>query len=207
MIRKFDMRKLIVTGFILIGITSVLAENSNVFPLNRLRLEMSSTDFLKEYPDVKMAFASENDDGKLTKGLLLYEIVDSIWWTSALINVRDGKVQSWSYVTTDFDHANRNVNSIRKRLTETLGETSEKKVVFHLLKQGRVRSPMYIWKRGNAFFVYTHSPVAIHSPGDPFISQLSVVPDYKALHGLFDVAEEAKDNDADLFIMEETSDK
>lgn len=194
------MRTLIAIGLIVLGSTNVWAADSDLFPLQGLKLDMTSTNLVKAYPNAKTAFVKKDEAGQLTEGLLLCEITNSVYWDSALIKVQDGKVQSWSYVRTkDFDRASRNVGAIHKALAEALGGTSEKKVAFHLFKQGKVRSPMFVWKLGNALAAYTHSPVKNYKSGETFICQLTISPDAKVLQSLFDVAPDAKDKDSELF--------
>lgn len=194
------MRTLIAIGLVFLGSTNIWAADSDLFPLHGLKIDMTATDLLKAYPNAKTAFVTKDGAGQLTEGLLLCEITNSVYWDSALIKVKDGKVQSWSYVRTkDFDRASRNVGAIHKALAETLGGTSEKKVALHLFKQGKVRSPLFVWKLGDALVAFTHSPVKNHTSGDTFICQLTIFPDAKALQSLFDVATDAKDNDSELF--------
>lgn len=194
------MRTLISIGLVLLGNANVWAADSDLFPLRGLKTGMTATDLLKAYPNAKTAFVTKDGAGQLTEGLLLCEITNSIYWDSALIKVNDGRVQSWSYVRTkDFDRASRNVEAIHKALAETFGGTSEEKVVLHLCKQGKVRSPLFVWKLGDALVAFTHSPVKNHKSGDTFICQLTIFSDAKALQSLFDVATDVKDNDSELF--------
>jgi hypothetical protein len=83
---------------------------------------------------------------------------------------------------------------------ETVGGTSEKKVAYHLLKQGKVRSPVFVWKFGDVLAAFTHSPVKEHQSGEPFICQLTIFRDIKGLQSLFDVATDEKDKDSELFL-------
>ncbi|NLG34363.1 MAG: hypothetical protein GX548_03325 [Lentisphaerae bacterium] len=200
------MRKLIAIGLIVFGSTIIWAADSDLFPLQDLKLDMTSTDLLKAYPNVKMAYALKDSAGQLTDGLVLCEITNSLYWDGALIEIRESKIQSWGYARTkDYDRAAKNIGAIHKALTQALGDTLEKKVTFHLVKRGKVRSPMFVWKFGDALAVFTHSPGKEHKAGEPFICQLTISPDAKALQSLFDVAPDAKDKDSELF-QEVTSD-
>ncbi len=194
------MRTLVAIELIILGSTKILAANVDLFPLQGLTLDMTSTELRKAFPNAKTAFVKKNSAGQLTEGLLLCEITNSVYWDSALIKVQDGKVQSWSYLCTkDFDRASRNVGAIHRALAETFGRTSERKIVFHLFKQGKVRSPMFVWKLGDALAAFTYSPVKNRKPGETFICQLTISPDDNALQSLFDVATGAKDKDSELF--------
>jgi hypothetical protein len=195
------MRTVIAVGLIILGSSNIWAADSDLFPLQGLRLEMTSSDLLKAYPHAKTAFVTKDGAGQLTEGLVLCEIANSAYWDSALIRVQEGKVQSWSYVSTkDFDRASRSVGAIHNALVETIDGTSEKKVTFHLLTQGKVRSPVFVWKFGDVFAAFTHSPVKEHKSGEAFICQLTIFPDIKGLQSLFDVATDAKDKDSELFL-------
>jgi hypothetical protein len=183
------MRTVIAVGLIILCGSNIRAADSDLFPLQGLRLGMTSSDLLKAYPHAKTAFVKKDGAGQLTEGLLLCEIANSAYWDSALIRVQEGEVQSWSYVRTkDFDSASRSVGAIHKALVETVGGTSEKKVAYHLLKQGKVRSPVFVWKFGDVLAAFTHSPVKEHQSGEPFICQLTIFRDIKGLQSLFDVA-------------------
>ena len=194
------MRTLIAIGLIVLGSMNIWAADSDLFPLQYLKLDMTSSDLLKAYPNVKMAYAKKDTAGQLTSGMVLCEITNSLYWDGALIHIRGSKVQSWGYARTkDFDHAAKNVGAIHKALAQALGDTLEKKVTYHLVKRGKVRSPMFVWKFGDALAVFTHSPVKEHQSGEPFICQLTISPDAKALQSLLDVAPDAKDKDSGLF--------
>lgn len=194
------MRTLIAIGFILLGGLHAWAADSDLFPLHRLELDMKAADLLKTYPNVKTAFVKKDATGQLTEGLVLCNITNGVYWDSALIKIQAGKIQSWSYVRTkDFDRASRNVGAIHKALAQTLGDTPEKKVVFHLVKQGKLRSPIFIWKIGATIVAFTHSPVKDHKSGETFICQLTIAPNVEVLQGLFDAAKDKKDNDHELF--------
>ena len=194
------MRNLIAIGLIILGNTTIWAADSDLFPLQGLKLDMTSADLLKAYPNVKMAYAKKDAAGQLTDGLVLCEITNGVYWDGALIQIRGSKVQSWGYARTkDFDRAAKNVGAIYKALEQALGNTPEMKVVFHLVKQGELRSPMFIWKRSDTIAVFTHSPVKDYKAGEPFICQLTIVPNAESLHSLFDVATDKKDSDVDLF--------
>ncbi len=194
------MRTLIAIGFIILGGAQSWAADSDLFPLQRLELGMTSADLLKAYPNVKTAFVTKDTTGQLTEGLVLCEIANGVYWDSALIKVERGAVQSWSYVRTkEFERASRNVGAIHKALAQILGDTPEKKVAFHLVKQGKRRSPVFIWKLGDAIAAFTHSPIKDHKSGETFICQLTISPNAEALQGLFDVATDKKDTDQELF--------
>lgn len=195
-----NMRTLTAIGLIILGSTNIWAADSDLFPLHGLKIDMTSTDLLKAYPNAKTAFVKKDAAGQLTEGLVLCEITNSVYWDSALIKFQDGKIQSWSYVRTkDFERASRSVGAIHKALAQTLGGTPEKKIAFHLFKQGKVRSPVFVWKLGDAYAAFTHSPVKSHKAGETFICQLTIFPNAETLQGLFDVAPDVKDEDSELF--------
>lgn len=194
------MSTMIAIGLILLGGLQVWVADSDLFPLQQLELGMTATDLLKAYPNVKTAFVKKDATGQLIEGLVLCEIANGVFWDSALIKIQEGKIQSWSYVRTkDFERASTNVGAIHKALVRTLGDTPEKKVAIHLVKQGKQRSPMFIWKLGDALAAFTHSPVKDHKSGETFICQLTISPNAETLQGLFDVAKDKKDNDQELF--------
>jgi hypothetical protein len=194
------MRTLITVGFIVVGGAHIWAADSDLFPLQGLEVGMTATDLLKAYPNVKTAFAKKDAKGQLTDGLVLCDIANGVHWDGALIHVRDSRVQSWGYARTkDFDRAAKQVAVIYKALVQTLGDKPEKMVAFHLVRQGKVRSPMFVWKLGDAIVAFTHSPVKNHKSGEPFICQLTIAPNVEVLHGLLDLAQDRKVNDHELF--------
>ena len=144
---------------------------------------------------------NEDTSPKADEGLALCEIENGVYWDSALIKIQNAMVQSWTYVRTkDFDRASRNIGAIHKALVEALNIMPQKKVAYHLLKQGKVRSPVFIWKRGNTFVAFTHSPIKDYEKSQPFICQLTVAPDLESLQQSIDVAKDELDSDSTLFI-------
>jgi len=195
------MRQFLSTILVLLGNSVVFSETSDIFPLQGLILEMTSADLLKAYPNAKMAFVTKDDDNRLLEGLLFCEVVNNDYWDSALVKVENGITQSLSYIRIkDFDRASKNVGPILKALMDSFGESIDKKVVFHQITQGRVRSPLYIWKHGGNLVVFTHSPVNLYRANDTFICQLTILPDVKTLHLLFDVAADSEVDDVNLFL-------
>ncbi len=193
------MRIYLVMMFFGMMLTEAWASGSELFPLPQLRLGMKAEDFITAYPNAKQGMITKDKEGNITDGIALCEIKDGQYWDSALIKIKDSQVDSWSYVRTkDFEKARKDVGKVFKVLKQELGK-DEKKVSRQLLKQGKVRSPAFIWKRDNDFVVFSHSPVKLYKSGEPFICRLTVALNDQAVRELFDIADDKKDDDSQLF--------
>lgn len=194
------MRIHIAITLFVMTLTNVFGADANLFPLQQLRLGMKSKDFVAAYPDAKQAMVQKDETGKLVEGIALCEIKDGKFWDSAVVKIKNSQVESWSYVRTkDFDLAKRDIEKIYKALRKELGKNEKKKVSRQMLKKGKVRSPTFVWQRADDFVVFSHSPVKAYKAGEPFLCRLTVAPDDKAIRELFDIADDEKSGDADLF--------
>ena len=161
---------------------------------------MKAEDFITAYPNARQGMITKDKEGNITNGIALCEIRDGKYWDFALIKIKESQVESWSYVQTkDFEKARKDIGKIFNELKHELGNDEKKKVSRQLLKQGKVRSPAFVWKCDNHFVVFSHSPVKLYKSGEPFICRLTVAPNDQAVRELLDIADNKKDDDSQLF--------
>jgi hypothetical protein len=178
----------------------VLGDDANLFPLQKLEIGVSVEPLKAAYPGFKEGFVKKNASGETVEGIILLQIEGNAYWDSAVVTIKDSKVESWSYVRTkDFDRVKNDVPRVFGALKKSLGENYERKIVQQLLKQGKVRAPLFVWTLDERQIAFSHTPFKEHKSGDPFICQLTIASKGHPLEKLFESPTLADGKDSQLF--------
>ena len=142
-------------------------------------------------------------NGLLAEGLVFCGITNNQFWDSVLINVQGGQIQSCTYIRTkDFELATNNVENIYQALESQYGKTPKRMIALQLAKEGKVRSPVYVWTNGKTNIVFCHIPLNQYKPGEIFHCMLVVASVDVPIKSVVQLADDVKQEDEGLFHQE-----
>ena len=171
------------------GNVSADARHLEALPFSDIEIGMSFKELMERHPSEKILFPKGNDSQSPEKGVVMYEFSTNKFWDSLMVQIADTKVQSLAYSRinrelllskgpsgVDFSNVARNVQPLFNQLKQQLGETFEKKIVCRHLRETKIRSAMYVWKREKDVVVLIHMPVGLYTKGNIFDCQLTIAP-------------------------------
>lgn len=194
------MRSLLSVVFLCLVVCNSYAGKVELFPMGKLRLDMSVDELRTAYPSFKTIFAKKNDAGNVVEGIALFEVEENEFWDSVMVEIDDAKVKSWSYVKTkEFDQSKKNVPRIFKALSQQLGKAWKRKVAKQLIKHGTVKAPLFLWNLDGHLVAFAHTPFKEHEKGELFICRLTISPNDKSVAKLFEIVASDGEKDTELF--------
>ena len=172
----------IVIALIMSGVA--FPDAKELFPLDKLKINMTVEQLKEAYPDAKVDVFKKDDKGLVLEAMALQPIADNAFWSSALIFIRSDRVFAFGYVyinlenLEDFDLAKENVPEIYQQLVEHFGKEPEKKVAASDLSALAAKGeemPVYLWKMNGQIVTFNHSPFEGHKKGEKFACVLKVM--------------------------------
>lgn len=181
--------------------SSALAEEKELFPLKKLKLGISSDEFQKHYPNAKLVVSGKKgEDDKILEALWLCEIENNMFWDSAMVYIKGGKVKVWNYLKgKDFYQARQNVPMIYEKLVEQLGDASKRLVVERLSKGSKLKAPLFVWSNETQTVTFSHTPFDRYKSGDLFECRLTVMETESDLQPHFTVLKDDASEMPELF--------
>jgi len=178
------MRTNVAIAIALIVSSVAFPEATELFPLDKLKLNMTVGQLKEAYPDAEFHMEKKDDKGLVLEAMAIQPIADNAFWNRALISIQSGRVSSLGYVyidlenIEDFDLAKENVPAIYQQLVEHFGKEPEKKVATSdsagLAARGE-EMPVYLWKMNGQVFILNHTPFEGHKKGERFSCVLKVM--------------------------------
>ncbi len=174
------MRTNVVIVIVLIMNGVAFPEAKELFPLDKLKINMNVEQLKEAYPDAKWGMEKKDDNGLVLYALALQPITDNRFWSGALISIQSDRVNSWGYVHGDSDLTKETVSEIYQQLVEYFGKEPEKKVATSDLAALAAKGeemPVYLWKMNGQIFTFNHTPFEGHKKGEKFSCVLRVMED------------------------------
>jgi len=178
------MRTNVAIAIALIVSSVAFPEATELFPLDKLKLNMTVGQLKEAYPDAEFHMEKKDDKGLVLEAMAIQPIADNAFWNRALISIQSGRVSSLGYVyidlenIEDFDLAKENVPAIYQQLVEHFGKDPERKIAASdsagLAARGE-DMPVYLWKMNGQVFILNHTPFEGHKKGEKFSCVLSVM--------------------------------
>lgn len=174
------MRTNVAIVIALIMSSVALPEATELFPLDKLKIDMTVGQLKEAYPDAKVDVFKKDDEGLMLEAMAFQPIADNTFWSGALIFIRSDRVNCFVYVYVnlenleDFDLAKENVPEIYQQLVEHFGKEPEKRVAASdLTEEGEM--PVYLWKMNGQVFTLNHTPFEEYKKGEKFSCVLKVM--------------------------------
>ena len=171
----------IVIALVMSGVA--FPEAKELFPLDKLKLNMTVEQLKEAYPDAKVDVIKKDDKGLVLEAMAIQPIADNAFWSSSLIFIQSNKVYTFGYFyinlenLEDFDLAKENAPEIYQQLVEHFGKEPKKKVAAsasELAAKGK-EMPVYLWKMNDQIVTFNHTPFEGHKKGEEFSCTLRVM--------------------------------
>jgi len=158
------------------------SESVNLLPLESLEINMSVEELKGRYPDAKWGMVKEDDTGAIEQAIVAQQIIDNRFWSSGLVIVESGKVDSCTYIgkseNIDIDVLKPVVTDIYQQLVQKFGREPEKKVAnsdIPELAQLNQKMPVYVWNEDGLIYAFTHKSFSEHHDGEKFSYTLRIM--------------------------------
>ncbi|MBP5545097.1 MAG: ankyrin repeat domain-containing protein [Kiritimatiellae bacterium] len=184
--------------------SSVTEQPVDFLPDLRLRPGVSINEVLSLCPDLNPIYTHEKGNAQKTNEFAMVKFNRKGYWDSALLHIKDSRIQAASYVFERNPICSSNeLHNILAYLRGTCGAPKDRFIVYNINKQERIRSPAFAWETGLGYLVFSHLPTRSIAVGEPFRCRLTILADKHLVPVFFDVAMDSESGDSALFEMTE----
>jgi hypothetical protein len=144
-----------------------------LFPLDKLKINMSVAEFKQAYPNAKLGMLEKDDTGTIVTGFAVQQIIDNQFWSSSLISINSEQISSCSYLgkNDNYDLFKERAMDTYQQLIQHFDIEPEKKIArsdIPELAQFNKKMPVYLWKENGLIYAFTHSSFEEHQEGEKF---------------------------------------